>query len=47
MKREEKQWECEERFRAVFEGAAIGIALVDMEGRIIDSNPSFQKMLGY
>jgi PAS domain S-box-containing protein len=37
----------EARFRAIFEGAAIGIALTDLEKRIIDSNPTFQKILGY
>ena len=37
----------EARFRAIFEGAAIGISLTDLEKRIIDSNPTFQKILGY
>lgn len=37
----------EGRFRAVFDGAAIGIVLVDTMGRIIESNPAFQSMLGY
>ena len=37
----------EGRFRAVFEGAAVGIALVNMSGRIIESNPALQQMLGY
>jgi PAS domain S-box-containing protein len=35
------------RFQAVFEGAAIGIALVDRRGRILNSNPALQHMLGY
>jgi len=35
------------RFRSVFEGAAIGIALIDPEGQIVQSNPAFQRMLGY
>jgi len=35
------------RFRTVFEGAGIGIALLDLEGRIVTSNPAFQTMLGY
>jgi PAS domain S-box-containing protein len=37
----------EARFRTIFERAAIGISLVDAEGRIITSNPSLQQMLGY
>jgi len=37
----------EARFRAVFENAAIGIALVDMQGHAVDSNPALQRMLGY
>jgi PAS domain S-box-containing protein len=39
--------ESEARFRAVFENAAIGIALVDMRGYPVESNPALQKMLGY
>ena len=37
----------EARFRALFEEAALGIALVDMEGRLVDNNPALQAMLGY
>jgi len=44
---EESLQESEMRFRAIFEGAAIGIALVDMEGRPVVSNPALQEMLGY
>lgn len=39
--------ESEERFRTMFEKAAISIALADLDGQIIDSNPAFEKMLGY
>ncbi len=39
--------ESEQRFRAVFESAGIGILLVSPEGRILQSNPSLQKMLDY
>jgi PAS domain S-box-containing protein len=39
--------ESEARFRAIFEGTTIGIALVDKDGRIIESNPALQRMLGY
>jgi PAS domain S-box-containing protein len=35
------------RIRAIFEGAGIGIAVVDLEGRISESNPALQQMLGY
>jgi two-component system NtrC family sensor kinase len=35
------------RFQAVFEDSAIGIALVNSKGRIIDINPALQEMLGY
>jgi PAS domain S-box-containing protein len=37
----------EARFRAIFEGAGIGIALVDEDGRLVESNPALQAMLGY
>jgi two-component system cell cycle sensor histidine kinase/response regulator CckA len=37
----------EPRFRAIFEGAAIGIVTSTLDGRIIDSNPALSKMLGY
>ncbi len=36
----------EARFRAIFEEAGIGIALVDMEGRLVESNPALQEILG-
>jgi PAS domain S-box-containing protein len=39
--------ESEAQFRAIFEGAAIGVALVDMEGRPVKCNPALQRMLGY
>jgi len=37
----------EERWRAVFENSAIGVALTDMNGRFIATNSAYQKMLGY
>jgi PAS domain S-box-containing protein len=37
----------EARFRTVFEGVAIGIALVDRGGRIMETNPALEHMLGY
>jgi len=39
--------ESEELFRATFETAGIGIALVDMQGHPIKSNSALQRMLGY
>jgi diguanylate cyclase (GGDEF)-like protein/PAS domain S-box-containing protein len=37
----------EARFRAVFAGAAIGIAVADTTGRILEVNPALCEMLGY
>jgi PAS domain S-box-containing protein len=37
----------EERFRVIFETAAIGISFADQEGRIVESNAALQRMLGY
>lgn len=39
--------ESEARFRALFEGAPIGIAIADPDGRIMVSNPALQEMVGY
>jgi PAS domain S-box-containing protein len=44
---EESLRESEERFRSTFENAGIGMALVDMQGHPIKSNPALQQMLGY
>ena len=37
----------EERWRAVFENSAIGVALTDLNGRFLATNSAYQKMLGY
>src|SRR4029077_17287323 len=37
----------EERWRAVFENSAIGVALTDLNGRFIAVNHAYEKMLGY
>jgi len=37
----------EARFRATFEDAAVGIALVDDQGRLMRSNAALQEILGY
>jgi diguanylate cyclase (GGDEF)-like protein/PAS domain S-box-containing protein len=44
---EEALRESEARFRAVFDRAAVGIARIDLTGRIIEANPALQGMLGY
>jgi PAS domain S-box-containing protein len=37
----------EARFRAIFEAAAIGIGVADLDGGIQTANPALQRMLGY
>ncbi len=37
----------EARFRTIFEGAGIGIALATAEGKLVATNPALQRMLGY
>jgi PAS domain S-box-containing protein len=44
---EEALLESEARFRTTFAGAPIGISLVDLGGRLLESNRVFQQMLGY
>ncbi|HYF03958.1 MAG TPA: PAS domain S-box protein [Patescibacteria group bacterium] len=44
---EETIRENEERFRAIFETAGIGIVLVSISGYILKTNPSFENILGY
>ncbi|MGI8913494.1 MAG: PAS domain-containing sensor histidine kinase [Chloroflexota bacterium] len=39
--------DSEARFRAIFEGAAIAIAVSDAQGRLVATNPMLQTMLGY
>jgi PAS domain S-box-containing protein len=39
--------DSEARFRATFENAAVGVALVGTEGSILRANNSFARMLGY
>ncbi len=48
-RRNTEKWlrESESRFRAVFEGAGTGIALEDLQGKIIETNRALQQMLGY
>jgi PAS domain S-box-containing protein len=44
---EEALLESESRFRTIIREAAMGIALIDEQGRIIEGNPALQAMLGY
>jgi PAS domain S-box-containing protein len=39
--------ESESRFRTIIREAAMGIALIDKQGRIMEGNPALQAMLGY
>lgn len=43
----EAQQESEQLWRAVYEHSAAGIALTDLDGRILTANSAFQNMLGY
>jgi two-component system, cell cycle sensor histidine kinase and response regulator CckA len=42
-----RQRESEQQFRAMFESAPVGSALVDIEGKIVSSNRALEQMLGY
>ncbi|MFZ5908279.1 MAG: PAS domain S-box protein [Nitrospirota bacterium] len=44
---EKRLQESEKRYRELYEGSRDGYAMVDMEGRIIESNSTFRSMLGY
>jgi PAS domain S-box-containing protein len=44
---EEALSKSEERWRAVFENSAIGVALTDLSGRYLATNSAYQDMLGY
>jgi PAS domain S-box-containing protein len=39
--------DTEQRFRAIFDAAPIGIALADLDGYIVESNRALQQLLGY
>jgi PAS domain S-box-containing protein len=39
--------ESEERFRNIFERTPLGIAIANMEGRVIDVNQAMEQMIGY
>jgi PAS domain S-box-containing protein len=44
---EEKLKASEERFRAIFRDAALGIALIGPDRRIIQANPALERLLGF
>ncbi|MGA7328066.1 MAG: PAS domain S-box protein [Rhodomicrobium sp.] len=44
---EEELRKSEERFRGVFENAATGIAITDIEGGFQSCNPAYSRMIGY
>jgi PAS domain S-box-containing protein len=39
--------ESEERFQSIFESTTLGIKLLDLEGHILQTNPSFRRMIGF
>lgn len=41
------QQQSEERFRKIFENAATGIAITDLEGRFIQCNAAYSEIVGY
>lgn len=47
VRAEEALAESETRFRTTFENSGSGMALVDMQGHPVESNPALQKLLGY
>src|SRR5206468_1405582 len=44
---EERLKQSESRYRSLIHGAAYGILLTDVDGRILDANPALARMLGY
>ena len=44
---EERLKQSESRYRSLIQGAAYGIFLTDVDGRILDANPALARMLGY
>lgn len=39
--------DSEAKFRSIFEGASIGIEIIDLTGKTVARNPALQQMLGY
>ena len=42
-----RDYDRELRFQATFEGAAIGLGICGLDGRIMEANPALSRMLGY
>jgi two-component system, cell cycle sensor histidine kinase and response regulator CckA len=42
-----REYDRELRFQAMFEEAAIGIGICQLDGRILEANPALSRMLGY
>ncbi len=42
-----REYDPDPRFQAMFEGAAIAIAICRLDGRIMEANPALSRMLGY
>jgi PAS domain S-box-containing protein len=36
-----------EKYRLLFEAAPVGIVIADLDGNVLDANPSIQKMMGF
>ena len=47
VRRESERLAAEARFRMVFDGAGIGIVVIDRAGVVREANPAFHRMLGY
>jgi len=45
--KEEMLEKSESKLRTIFERVAVGIALVSIDGQLLESNPALQEMLGY
>jgi two-component system cell cycle sensor histidine kinase/response regulator CckA len=46
-RKEEMLQKSESKFRTIFERVAVGIALVSIDGQLVESNPALQEMLGH
>ncbi|MEJ2698265.1 MAG: PAS domain S-box protein, partial [Desulfuromonadales bacterium] len=47
LKAEEALRESREHFRSIFQSAAVGMVLLDPDGRLLQVNPAFCRFLGY
>jgi PAS domain S-box-containing protein len=46
-RKEELLQKSDSKFRTIFERVAVGIALVSIDGQLMESNPALREMLGY